>query len=111
MVLCMVAIAFISYQLGLKAQQTTDIEPITVEDGAQIFTAQLASQVVPGGGATPTTQAPRDSRVVASKSSSSKKYHYSWCSGASRIKEENKLWFDNELAAQSAGYSLADNCR
>lgn len=111
MVLCMVAIAFISYQLGLKAQQNGALEPITVEDGAQIFTAQLASQVGIEGNKTSAPQAPRDARVVASKSSSSKKYHYTWCSGASRIKEENKLWFDNELAAQSAGYSLADNCK
>ncbi|MEK7600610.1 MAG: hypothetical protein AAB463_01445 [Patescibacteria group bacterium] len=110
-VLCMVAIAFISYQLGLKSQESGTVAPITIEDGAQIFTAQLASQAGIGGGKTPAPQAPRDARVVVSKSSSSKKYHYSWCSGVSRIKEENKLWFDNELAAQAAGYSLADNCR
>ena len=51
-----------------------------------------------------------DTRVVVSKSSASKKYHYSWCSSALRIKEENRVWFPTAAAAQAAGYSLAGNC-
>lgn len=51
-----------------------------------------------------------DPRVVASKTSSSKKYHHSWCSSGQRIKPENQLWFPSAAAAQSAGYSLAGNC-
>jgi hypothetical protein len=51
-----------------------------------------------------------DPRVVASKTSSSKKYHYSWCASAKRIKPANQLWFPSAAAAQAAGYSLAGNC-
>lgn len=51
-----------------------------------------------------------DPRVVVSKTSSSKKYHYSWCSGAKRIKPENQVWFPTADAAQTAGYTLASNC-
>jgi hypothetical protein len=51
-----------------------------------------------------------DLRVVASKSSSSKKYHFTWCPGASKIKGVNKIWFDTETAAQAKGYTLAGNC-
>ncbi len=51
-----------------------------------------------------------DMRVLASKKSKSKLYHFTWCSGAKSIKEENKLWFDTAEAAQIAGYTLAGNC-
>lgn len=56
------------------------------------------------------TATPKDSRVVASKAASSKLYHYTWCSGAQRIKETNKLWFASAAAAEAAGYTLAANC-
>ncbi len=53
---------------------------------------------------------PRDLRVVVTKNSKTKVYHHAWCSGASRIKEENKIWFATENEAISAGYTLAGNC-
>ncbi len=53
---------------------------------------------------------PSDPRVVASKTSKSKLYHYTWCSGAQRIKDTNKIWFNSAAAAEAAGYTLAGNC-
>ena len=53
---------------------------------------------------------PKDLRVVVSKASTTKKYHFTWCAGAKQIKETNKLWFETELLAQKAGYTLAGNC-
>src|SRR3989344_4426730 len=41
-------------------------------------------------------QTPKDSRVVASKASSSKLYHFTYCSGAARISEKNKVFFPND---------------
>lgn len=38
------------------------------------------------------------------------KYHFPWCSGAQRIKEENKIWFDSVEAARAVGYTPAGNC-
>ncbi|PIR41507.1 MAG: hypothetical protein COV31_01390 [Candidatus Yanofskybacteria bacterium CG10_big_fil_rev_8_21_14_0_10_46_23] len=49
-----------------------------------------------------------DLRVVVSKNST--KYHFLWCSGSKSIKEENKIYFANELEAQNRGYTLAGNC-
>jgi len=46
--------------------------------------------------------------VVASKSGT--KYYYPWCSGVSRIKEENKVWFNSIEEAKSAGLTPASNC-
>ena len=57
------------------------------------------------------TSQPLDLRVVASKNSTSKLYHFLWCSGAQKIKESNKIYFSSDQEAQSRGYALAGNCR
>jgi hypothetical protein len=46
---------------------------------------------------------------VASKNGSV--YHFPWCSGAQRIKEENKVWFPSVEEARAAGYRPAANCK
>lgn len=48
-------------------------------------------------------------KVLGSKNGT--KYHFPWCSGAQRIKEENKRWFDTVASARAAGYSPAANCK
>jgi hypothetical protein len=50
-----------------------------------------------------------EGRYVASKSGSV--YHLPWCSGAKRIKEENKVWFETPEEAERAGYRPASNCK
>lgn len=50
-----------------------------------------------------------ESKVVASKNGS--KYHYTWCSGASKILEANKIEFETASLAEAAGYTLAANCK
>lgn len=47
--------------------------------------------------------------VVASRTGSA--YHFPWCGGAASIKEGNKVWFQSEQAARSAGYTPAKNCK
>lgn len=47
-------------------------------------------------------------KYVASKNGSA--YHFPWCAGAQKIKEENKIWFDTKEAAEAAGYRPAANC-
>lgn len=46
---------------------------------------------------------------VASKNGSA--YHFPWCSGAQRIREENKIWFATKEEAEAAGYRPASNCK
>ena len=53
--------------------------------------------------------APDTIRVVASKSGT--KYHLLACSGASTIKEANKIYFDSIDQAKAAGYTPAANCK
>ena len=51
----------------------------------------------------------QEGSVVASANSD--KYHYSWCLSASRIKEENKIFFESASLAEAAGLTLAGNCK
>lgn len=46
--------------------------------------------------------------VFGSKSGT--KYYYPWCSGANRIKPENRVWFPTIEAAKAAGLTPAANC-
>ena len=48
-------------------------------------------------------------KYVASKSGTA--YHFPWCPGALRIKEENKVWFDTKEEAEKRGYKPAGNCQ
>jgi len=113
---CFVLVAFIGFNLGkIQSLQKTPLEMTT---GANIYKAVSANTEAESGAgesslskSEKTVPVPRDLRVVVSKNSSSKKYHYSWCSGAKRIKPENQVWFESESAAQAAGYSLAGNCQ
>lgn len=47
-------------------------------------------------------------KYVASKNGTA--YHYPWCPGAMKIKEENKIWFNSKDKAEKAGYKPAGNC-
>ena len=47
-------------------------------------------------------------KYVASKNGTA--YHYPWCPGALKIKEENKIWFDTKEEAEKRGYKPAGNC-
>lgn len=50
----------------------------------------------------------KNGSFVASKSGSV--YYAIWCSGVSRIKEENKVWFRTTKEAKAQGYRPAKNC-
>ncbi len=109
---CIVLIAIISYNLGrIRALEKS---PLQIESGANIYNA--AGAPTPQNMSAKTVQpaasrAPLDLRVVTSKNSTSKKYHYSWCGSGKQIKPENQVWYDTEAAAQAAGYTLAGNCQ
>ena len=98
-----VLIGIISFNLGkINSFQKT---PLQVGDKAIIYDAVNDSDKQQE---TSKQVKKLDLRVVVSKNSD--KYHFSWCSSAKRIKEENKIWFNSEQEAIGAGYILAGNC-
>ncbi len=104
--LCLALIGWSAYNLGIAAGRSggRTLQEMTA---VQLRTGIVSQTPVPkGGGVTERI----DTRVVASKASSSKKYHYAWCPGAAKIKPENQVWFPTDADAQAAGYTLAGNC-
>jgi hypothetical protein len=70
-----------------------------------------AAQIPAGGGPAAAVAAAKASTgtYVASKTGS--KYYLPSCSGAKRIKEENKVWFEDKAEAEKAGYQPASTCK
>ena len=106
-------IAFLSFYLGRISKLAE--EPIKIEKAnfQEIFGGQNANKLIDPNDPNQTENRAGekiDFRVVASKKSTSMKYHFLWCPGAKQIREENKVYFNSEREAVSAGYSLAGNC-
>jgi len=106
---CVLLISFISFNLGrINALHKT---PLTItENKNQNQKADIYSASIKTNTTSKQNVAPIDNRVVVSKASTTRKYHHVWCASASKIKEENKLWFSSAQEAEVAGYTLAGNC-
>ena len=106
-ILTIILVAFASFGLGRLSKIEERASPIRVENTARVLEG--------GKGNLAETSALSKSvpievgTYVASKTG--KKYHLPWCSGAQRIKEENKVWFDSKESSEQAGYTPAANCK
>ena len=105
-----------SFGLGRLSIQDERKEPIIIEENNGVtenFPAPDINVVVKSQTATAeksiSGQLTRGGKIVASKNST--KYHFPWCSGALRITESNKIWFDSEEDARAKGYQPATNCK
>jgi hypothetical protein len=113
--LILILTAVASFGLGRLSKLGESRSPVRWEP-AGITTQIVESQEAglgSGGAASAALAAPaspgrEQGQVVASKNSN--KYHLPWCSGAQRIKEENKVWFKTIADAKAAGLSPAANC-
>ena len=121
-VLLIMVVGFGSFGLGRLSKLQESREPIRIEQ----LTASVGASESPlpkgvsdlsRGGVVATTpqDAPSETilkpggKVVASKGGT--KYHFPWCSGAQRISEGNKVWFNSTDEARKAGYTPATNCK
>ncbi|MEK7621711.1 MAG: hypothetical protein AAB415_00875 [Patescibacteria group bacterium] len=97
--------------LGFGLGRYTRIEeakvPVMIEQTTST-TASGTSVTASPKEASETIEAKSAGTLVGSKNGT--KYHYPWCGGASRIKEENKVWFASKEEALSRGYTPAANC-
>lgn len=106
----------LSFGLGRLSKIIDSQVPIRVENAnlaGKHSGAVAGAETSNSGGealtpASETASLPAAGRYVASKSG--EKYHLPWCSGAQRIKEENKIWFVTKEEAERAGYTPAANC-
>ena len=115
---CIILVGLIGFNLGKINSSSKN--PNKIDDGANVYRAssavvdkmssQSAEKINIKPTATSKPKPPADLRVVASKKSKTKLYHFTWCPGAKQIKDANKIWFENEQAAIQTGYKLASNC-
>ena len=108
---CLLLVGWSAYNVGqLRGQEAGLSVPAaaTTATPTPVFRAQAVPPSTAGAG---DNADKTDPRVVVSKSSSSRKYHYTWCSGAKKIKEVNRVWFATAREAEAAGYTLAGNCQ
>jgi len=97
-----VLISITSFNLGKMSVLKVSKSPISITQPGN--TTQSGFKPTTSAKPTPI----RDQTVVASKNS--KLYHFTWCPGAAKIADKNKLTFPNEAAAIAAGLTLASNC-
>jgi len=111
LIIIIICVAFIGFGLGRLSKIQENKSPIIIESlGAVIGNLDLESPILSPemaqGENFPSNQ---EGLLVGSKNGT--KYHYPWCSGALRIKEENKVWFNSAEEARQAGYTPASNCK
>jgi len=96
----MILVAFASFGLGRLSVIEERKTPVVIEG------AKLSAQVVQEEDARADNL---NDTLVASRNSN--KYHFPWCSGATRISEANKIWFSSVEEARAKGYTPASNCK
>ena len=101
-VLIIILVASASFGLGRLSKIEDEKQPIRLIENFATTINSEKSQAVG-------ESSPIGGKYVVSKNGT--KYHLPWCSGALRIKEENKVWFDSKEAAETAGYEPAANCK
>jgi hypothetical protein len=106
-----ILVAFASFGLGRLSKIEQDKMPVRIEGlTASVKKSDKKQSIVP-------KEKFQDKNIpfspggvlIGSKNGS--KYHFPWCSGAKRIKEENKIVFTNIEEAKKAGYAPASNCK
>ncbi len=97
-----VLVAFSSFGLGRLSVTEENKIPISVINSNQASITQPNKEL-----SSSTTQ--MIGKYVASVNSD--KYHAPWCSGAQRIKESNKIWFETKEEAEASGRTPASNCK
>ncbi|MBU6370521.1 MAG: hypothetical protein KGH93_01920 [Patescibacteria group bacterium] len=97
-----ILVGLASFALGRLSVLENNRAPIAISAAGETASAASAlptSPAVTGQG---------QGVVFASKSGS--KYYSPTCSGASRVKPENRVWFPSIAAAEAAGLTPAANC-
>jgi len=98
-----------SFGLGRLSVIWPKKEPISIYENAKL--QMLNAELKNGQNVAASSFSIQNSalgKYVASKSGSA--YHFPWCAGAQKIKDENKIWFTSKEEAEKAGYKPAGNC-
>lgn len=104
-VLIIILVGIASFGLGKISSYEKNKIPISIQKTQDILLSAVSTN---NSESKITETASNKGLIVASKSGT--KYYYPWCSGVSRIKEENKVWFNTIEEARAKGLTPASNC-
>lgn len=113
LVITIVLVALIGFGLGRLSVLKENKFPIQIQEPAQeanTISAVKTPDAPPAGGGNLPRQAGAKKAALLVGSKNGRAYHFPWCSGAQRIKEENKIYFSSKEEAEKAGYKPAANC-
>ncbi len=109
----MVVLAAGSFGLGRLSKSSTGGTGITLQ------TVSLTQEAAAQAALQSATDTKESTSISSSKSApeaifgskNGTKYYWASCSGASRIKEENKVFWSSEEEARGAGYEKSSTCK
>lgn len=101
-------VSIASFGLGRLSVLWPEKEPITITNDKLLITNEVDKASVNSSPVINNSSLLAKGRYVASKNGTA--YHFPWCAGALKIKEENKIWFQTKGEAEKAGYKPAGNC-
>lgn len=116
LVLVVVLVATASFGLGILAGRDEGVgnKGFWIEEGAAVTATSAPAAAIAAPLPSASTQVADASpgaavgQYVASKNGT--KYYLPSCSGASRIKEANRVWFASKEEAEASGRTPASNC-
>ena len=104
--LILVSCSGISFAIGFSARaHVADAAPVVIE------CPDSAYMPAPAATASESASAASNAGEAYVASKNGKKYYPASCAGAANIKDENKVYFATDTAAQAAGYSLSATCK
>lgn len=109
--LVVILVAFLSFGLGrlsVISSQKQEIRLETIPAG-QAGNVGAAATVAVTTTKPPSVVDTTKGQFVASKNGT--RYYLPWCSGATRIKEGNRVWFQTAEEAKRAGYEPSSTCK
>ncbi len=107
LLLGVILISIISFAAGRLLAPGQDVRPISIERLAPASSNSAFNSII-SDDAAQVLAGRTAGKFVASKNST--KYHLPDCTGAKRIAEHNKIWFNSREEAESLGYQPASNC-
>lgn len=110
--LVIILVSFGAFGLGRLSKIEGAKTPIYVENAPIITADTFAISNSPAASNTPSSPnltASANNQLMGSKNG--KKYYYSWCAGANRITDTNRIYFTSKADAESRGYTPSITCK
>lgn len=109
--LIIILIAFGSFGLGRLSKIEGSKTPIQIENAPEVNAETFAGNIKADNINASQTLNTNDQKAELVGSKSGTKYHYTWCAGAQKIAETNRIYFASKTDAEARGYTPASNCK